>query len=63
MRTRARFESLIGLAAPVFDLVLGAGERISRIVGSNDDPIPIRASGESFELHRKRPAQLPKGSD
>jgi hypothetical protein len=47
---RQRFERLIGLAAPVFDLVLTVGDRVSRIVGPDDDYIPIRAPGEAFEL-------------
>jgi hypothetical protein len=47
---RARFEALIGVAAPALDLVLSAGERVSRIVGREDDYIPIRASSEAFEL-------------
>ena len=47
---RARFERLIGLAAPALDLVLAAGDRISRLSGPDDDYIPIRAPGEAFEL-------------
>jgi hypothetical protein len=47
---RARIERLIGLAAPLFDFVLAAGDRLSRVVGSEDDYIPIRAPGEAFEL-------------
>ncbi len=49
-RTRARFEGLIGVAAPVLDLVLAAGERLSRIVGPGDDYIPLRAPSEAFDL-------------
>ncbi len=49
-RTRARFEALIGLGAPVLDLVLAAGERVSRIAGREDDYIPIRASEDRLEL-------------
>jgi hypothetical protein len=49
-RRRQRFERLIGLAAPVFDLVLTVGDRVSRIVGPDDDYIPVRAPGEAFEL-------------
>ncbi len=41
---------MIGLAAPFLDLVLGAGERISRIVGPADDYIPIRPPSDAFEL-------------
>jgi hypothetical protein len=47
---RQRFERVIGLAAPVFDLALAAGDRLSRIVGRDDDYIPIRAPGEAFDL-------------
>ena len=49
-RRRERFERLIGLAAPVFDLMLTVGDRVSRVVGPDDDYIPIRAPGEAFEL-------------
>jgi hypothetical protein len=47
---RERVERVIGLAAPIFDLVLAAGDRVSRTVGGDDDYIPIRAPGEAFEL-------------
>ncbi|MFL5869497.1 MAG: hypothetical protein ACJ75R_00315 [Solirubrobacterales bacterium] len=47
---RQRIERLIGLAAPVFDLVLAVGDRLSRIVGPEDDYIPIRAPSDAFEL-------------
>ena len=47
---RRQLEGLIGLAAPVFDLVLAAGDRVSRLVGPEDDYYPIRAPGEAFEL-------------
>jgi len=36
LRTRERVESLIRLAAPVLDLVLAVGERISRLVEPED---------------------------
>jgi hypothetical protein len=40
---RRRVESLIGVLAPVFDVVLYAGERVSRVAGRNDiDPEPPR---------------------
>lgn len=45
--TRARFESLIGAAAPLLDIVLGVGERISRIAEPTDhEYYPIRAGSE-----------------
>ena len=43
LRARARFETLIGLAAPALDLVLVAGERVSRFVAPDDDYVPIRS--------------------
>jgi hypothetical protein len=49
-RARARIEGAIGLAAPILDLVLATGERLSRVVGPADDYIPIRAPSEAFEL-------------
>jgi hypothetical protein len=49
-RARARFEAVIGLAAPMLDLVLAAGDRLSRIVGPADEYIPIRSPSEAFDL-------------
>lgn len=41
-----RFERAIGLAAPLLDLVLGVGERISRIAEPTDhEYYPIRPGG------------------
>ena len=54
LRTRARFEALIGLAAPVLDLVLVAGERVSRFAAPDDDYVPIRAAADRVELGRAR---------
>ena len=45
-----RFESLIGLAAPLLDFVLSAGERVSRVIGPDDEYYPIRSAGEAFSL-------------
>lgn len=43
---RRRFESLIGVAAPFLDVVLGVGERISRIAEPTDhEYYPIRPGG------------------
>jgi hypothetical protein len=46
MRTRDRVETLIRLMAPALNLVLAAGERVSRIV-EPDDPeyYPARVEG------------------
>jgi hypothetical protein len=41
---------VIGLAAPVLDLVLATGDRISRVAGADDDYYPIRAPGDAFSL-------------
>jgi hypothetical protein len=57
---RERVESLVALAAPVLDLVLATGDRVSRIVGPEDDYYPIRAPGEAFELPSSR-SQRPSG--
>jgi hypothetical protein len=50
VRTRERFEGLIALAAPFLDLVLAAGDRLSRVAGPEDEYYPIRPPGEAFEL-------------
>jgi hypothetical protein len=45
LANRARIERLIRIAAPALDLVLAAGERISRVAGRNQiDPEPPRRS-------------------
>ena len=43
-RVRGRIERLIGAVAPVLDLVLATGDRVSRIVSRGDD--------ELFAVHR-----------
>ena len=50
--TRSRLESLIGLAAPVLDLVLSVGERVSKAVSPGDDYVPVGPDAESFEAAR-----------
>ena len=59
LRTRARVEALIGLGAPFLDLVLAAGDRVSRFAGRHDDYVPIRAGGDRLELPeaRRRPSR------
>jgi hypothetical protein len=53
---RDRAEALIALAAPALDLLLSAGERVSRAVAPEDrDYYPIRPPGEAFELDGARP--------
>jgi hypothetical protein len=42
---RRRIEALLRLAAPALDLLLAAGERVSRVAGRNEiDPEPSRRS-------------------
>ena len=54
LRIRARFEALIGLGAPALDLVLAAGERVSRFAGRHDDYVPIRSASDRLELPAAR---------
>jgi hypothetical protein len=43
---RGRVEALIGVAAPLLDVVLFAGDRIARVAGRNDiEPEPPRRVG------------------
>src|SRR3712207_7848325 len=52
-RTRSRVETVIGLAAPFLDLMLAAGDRISRIAEPNDyEYYPVRAGEMRDELPR-----------
>ena len=61
LRARARFEALIGLAAPVLDLVLVAGERVSRFAAPDDDYVPIRPAADRVELGPARRSPRPGG--
>jgi hypothetical protein len=65
VRLRERSEGLIGLLAPALDLVLAAGDRISRIAGREDEYYPIRPPGESFKLApaSPRPDEAADGDD
>ena len=48
---RDRFETVIGLMAPVLDLMLNAGDRVSRALSSDDgDYYPIRSAPGAPEL-------------
>jgi len=47
LAARRRIEGLIGLAAPVLDIVLFAGDRVSRVAGRNEiGPEPPRRIGD-----------------
>jgi hypothetical protein len=47
---RERIEGLIALAAPLLDLVLAVGDRVSRAAAPESEHYPIRPPGETFEL-------------
>lgn len=54
MRTRERFETLIGLVAPVLNVVLAAGDRLSRIVEPEDSEYyPVRSGLLEAEASQK----------
>jgi hypothetical protein len=57
---RDRVERLIALAAPALDLVLAAGDRLSRILGPEDEYYPVRSAGEAFELDPPASASPPE---
>ena len=51
-RLREQFEGLIGAAAPLLDLVLGVGDRISRIVEPEDHEFyPVRSVSDAARLN------------
>jgi hypothetical protein len=57
---QGRFEALIGVAAPAFDLLLNAGDRASRLLLRDDsDYYPIRPAAEAFELDEARKRRAP----
>ena len=58
-------ETVIGLAAPFLDLVLAAGDRISRLAEPNDyEYYPVRAGELREELPGEtRAGQPPKTGD
>jgi hypothetical protein len=54
-RRTDRIESILGLATPVLNLVLAAGDRFSRIVAPpEEDQYAIRPAGERLELAELR---------
>jgi hypothetical protein len=57
---QGRFEAVIGLAAPAFDLLLTAGDRASRLLLRGDaDYYPIRPAEQAFELDDARKRRAP----
>jgi hypothetical protein len=58
LRTRERVETLIGAVAPVLNLVLAAGDRLSRIVEPEDNEYyPVRSGLLEAETDKKDDAQ------
>jgi hypothetical protein len=54
-RLRARIERVIGVAAPALDLLLAAGDRVSRIVSPADHEYqPVRPGAEPALLEPAR---------
>ena len=54
---RRRIEALIGVAAPLLDIVLFAGDRVARVAGRNDiDPEPPRRLADGSG--RREPERL-----
>jgi hypothetical protein len=52
---RSRFETVIGLMSPVLDLMLNAGDRVSRALSGEDgEYYPIRSAPEAVELEEPR---------
>ncbi len=56
IRRRDQVEAVLRLATPVLDLVLAAGERVSRVVApADEESYAIRPAGERLELSDLRP--------
>ena len=63
VRTRDRFERLIGVAAPFLDVVLAVGDHISRVAEPEDyEYYPVRA-GELRERTASRQGRRPPSGD
>ena len=63
-RRREQIEGLIAAAAPFLDLVLGVGERISRIVEPEDhEYYPVRSGGEAIPLGDRAGRNTETGPD
>ena len=60
---RDRVESVIALAAPALDLVLAVGDRVSRILGPDDEPLPIRPPSERVELGAAGRVEVPAAGE
>jgi hypothetical protein len=60
LANRRRVEGVISLAAPLLDLLLFAGDRVSRVAGRNDvDPEPPRLGRRSPRTPLGGPTGVP----
>jgi len=61
LANRRRIEGAIGLAAPLLDVLLYAGDRLSRVAGRNDvDPEPPRLGRRSVRTPLGGPTGVPE---
>jgi hypothetical protein len=61
LANRRRVESAISLVAPLLDLLLFAGDRVSRVAGRNDiDPEPARLGRRSPRTPLGGPTGVPE---
>jgi type IV secretory pathway ATPase VirB11/archaellum biosynthesis ATPase len=61
LANRRRVERVISFAAPALDLLLFAGERVSRVAGRNDvDPEPPRIGRRSSRTPIGGPTGVPE---
>lgn len=49
-RRKERVEAVLRLGAPILDLVLAAGERVSRIAAPEDSSYEVRPAGERLQI-------------
>ncbi len=62
-RTRDRFETFIGVLAPALNLVLAAGDRLSRIVEPEDSEYyPVRSGLLETETGASRDGEARRGA-
>jgi len=61
LANRRRVEGVIGLAAPLLDVLLYAGDRLSRVAGRNDiDPEPPRLGRRQSRTPLGGPTGVPE---
>ena len=56
LANRARFEALLRIAAPALDLLLAAGDRVSRLAGRGEiEPQAVEPSRRSLRAEPRTP--------